>query len=137
MFSRFISYLRSGLNINVCPIPVKTNVGQIDLVLRLSDGTNEKIRDSQACRYDRQIYFHWYKILGLLYKIKLKWNARSKLFYCIIYRSSIWSSRTLTKLNHNLRNALMNGHINIWNIRTRITPERTLKNYRISIWGQM
>jgi hypothetical protein len=50
MFSRFISYLRSGLNINVCPIPVKTNVGQIDLVLRLSDGTNEKIRDSQACR---------------------------------------------------------------------------------------
>jgi hypothetical protein len=42
-----------------------------------------------------QIYFHWYKILGLLYKralfnlqffhnlfwLKLKWNARSKLFY--------------------------------------------------------
>jgi hypothetical protein len=57
-------------------------------------------------------YFHWYKILGLLYKralfdlqfvhnlfcLKLKRNARSKLFYCIIYRSSIWSSRTLTKL---------------------------------------
>jgi hypothetical protein len=20
------------------------------------------------CRYDKQIYFHWYKILGLLYK---------------------------------------------------------------------
>ena len=63
-------------------------------------------------RYDGQIYFHWYKILGLLYKralfdlqfahnlfwLKLKWNARSKLFICIIYRSSIWSSRTLTKL---------------------------------------
>jgi hypothetical protein len=57
-----------------------------------------------------QIYFHWYKILGLLHKralfdlqfvhnlfwLKLKWNARWKLFYCIIYRSSIWSSRTLT-----------------------------------------
>ena len=97
-----------------CPVPVKTDVGQVDLVLRLSNGTSEKIRDSQACRYDGQIYFHWYKILGLLYKralfdlqfvhnfywLKLKWNARSKLFYCIIYRSSMlwWNSRTLTKL---------------------------------------
>ena len=34
----------SGLDINVCPIPVKTDVGQVDLVLRLSDGTSEKIR---------------------------------------------------------------------------------------------
>ena len=80
--------------------------------LWLSNGTSEKIRDSQTCRYNGQIYFHWYIILGLLYKralfdlqfvdnsfwLKLKWNARSKLFYCIIYRSSIWSSRTLTKL---------------------------------------
>jgi hypothetical protein len=47
------------------------------------------------------IYFNRYKILGLLYKralfdlqfvhnlfwLKLKWNARSKLFYCIIYHS--------------------------------------------------
>ena len=33
-----------GLDINVCPIPVKTDVGQVDLVLRLSDGTSEKIR---------------------------------------------------------------------------------------------
>ena len=32
----------TGLNINVCPIPVKTDVGQVDLVLRLSDGTSEK-----------------------------------------------------------------------------------------------
>ena len=101
-----------GLDINVCPIPVKTDVVQVDLVLRLSDGTSEKIRDSQMCRYDGQMYFHWYKILGLLYKralfdlqfvhnlfwLKLKWIARSKLFYCIIYCSSIWSSRTLTKL---------------------------------------
>jgi hypothetical protein len=60
------------------------------------------------------IYFHRYKILDLLHKralfdlqfvhnlfwLKLKWNARSKLFYCIIYPSSMlwWSSRTLTKL---------------------------------------
>ena len=29
---------------NICPIPVKTDVGQADLVLRLSDGTSEKIR---------------------------------------------------------------------------------------------
>ena len=83
----------SGLDINVCPIPVKTDVGQEDLVLRLSVGISKKIRDSQACRYDGQIYFHWYRILGLLYKralfdlqfvhnlfwLKLKWNARSKL----------------------------------------------------------
>jgi hypothetical protein len=35
-----------------------------------------------------------------LYWLKLKWNARSNLFYCIIYRFSMlwWSSRTLTKL---------------------------------------
>ena len=95
----------SGLDINVCPIPVKTDVGQVDLVLRLSDGTSHrqvKKSDSQTCRYDGQIYFHWYKILGLLYKralfdlqfvhdsfwLKLKWNARSKLIYFIIYRSS-------------------------------------------------
>ena len=58
----------SGLDINVCPIPVKTDIGQVDLVLRLSDGTSEKIIDFQTCRYDGQIYFHWYKILGLLYK---------------------------------------------------------------------
>jgi hypothetical protein len=65
----------------------------------------------------KNIGFHWtncpvYKILGLykralfdlqfvhnLFWLKLKWNARSKLFYCIIYRSSIlwWSSMTLTK----------------------------------------
>jgi hypothetical protein len=47
---------------------VKTDVGQVDLVLRLSDGTSEKKTDSQTCRYDVQIYFHWYKILGLLYE---------------------------------------------------------------------
>jgi hypothetical protein len=35
-----------------------------------------------------------------LFWLKPKWNARSKLFYCIIYRSSMlwWSLRTLTKL---------------------------------------
>ena len=42
----------SGLDINVCPVPVKTNVGQVDPVLRLSDGASEKIRDSQTFRYD-------------------------------------------------------------------------------------
>jgi hypothetical protein len=26
------------------------------------------LSDSQTCRYDGPIYFHWYKILGLLYK---------------------------------------------------------------------
>ena len=36
-----ISGDRPGLDINVCPIPVKTDVGQVDLVLQLSDGTSE------------------------------------------------------------------------------------------------
>ena len=33
----------TGLDINVCPIPVKTDVGQVDLVSRLSDRTSEKM----------------------------------------------------------------------------------------------
>jgi hypothetical protein len=33
----------TGLDINACPIPVKTDVGQVDLVSRLSDGTSEKM----------------------------------------------------------------------------------------------
>ena len=37
-----VVYYQTGLNINVCPIPVKTDVGQVDLVLWLSDGTSEK-----------------------------------------------------------------------------------------------
>jgi hypothetical protein len=36
-----LTYDTTGLDINVCPIPVKTDVGQVDLVLRLSDGTSE------------------------------------------------------------------------------------------------
>jgi hypothetical protein len=45
----------------------------------------------------------WSSILQFvhdLFWLKLKWNARSKLFYFIIYRSSMlwWSSRTLAKL---------------------------------------
>jgi hypothetical protein len=37
-----VVYYQTGLDINVCPIPVKTDVGQVDLVLWLSDGTSEK-----------------------------------------------------------------------------------------------
>jgi hypothetical protein len=70
---------------------------------------SQKPKSSPQSWYDGQIYLHWYKILGLLYKralfnlqfvhnlfwLKLKWNAKSKLFYCIIYRSSIWSSMSV------------------------------------------
>ena len=131
-----------------CPVPVKTDVEQVDLVLRLSDGTSEKIRDSQTCRYDGQIYFHWYKTLGLLYKralfdlqffhnlfwLKLKWNARSKLFYCIIYHSSMlwWSSRTLTKLKSQSQKRFNERKYQYLKYRTRITPERTHKNYQMA-----
>ena len=34
-------WFETGLDINVCPTPVKTDVEQVDLVLRLSDGTSE------------------------------------------------------------------------------------------------
>jgi hypothetical protein len=51
----------------------------------------------------------WSSILQFvhyLFWLKLKWNARSKLFYFIIYRSSMlcWSSRTLTKLKSQSQN---------------------------------
>jgi hypothetical protein len=71
-----------------------------------------------------------------LFWLKLKWNARSKLFYCIIYRSSMlwWSSRTLTKLKSQSQKCF-NERITLeW---TRITLEWTRKNYRISIWCQI
>jgi hypothetical protein len=44
-------------------------------------------------------FLSYIQIIGQWW-LKLKWNARSKLFYCIIYRFSMlwWSSRTLTKL---------------------------------------
>ena len=59
----------------------------------------DKWKNPQTCRYAGQIYFHLHKILGLLYKralfdlqfdhnlfwLKLKWNARSKLFYCVSF----------------------------------------------------
>ena len=39
----------TGLDINVCPVPVKTDAGQVDLVLlRLSDGTSEKNQDKSS-----------------------------------------------------------------------------------------
>jgi hypothetical protein len=85
-------------------------------VVRRDKWTNQRFPNMPVRQTNpvKIIYFHRYKILGLLYKralfdlqfvcnlfwLKLKWNARSKLFYCIIYRSSMlwWSSRTLTKL---------------------------------------
>jgi hypothetical protein len=82
--------------------------------------------------FNGQIYFHWYKILGLLYKralfdlqfphnlfwLKLKWNTRSKLFYCIIYRFSMlwWSSRTLTKLKSWAKKLVILVHFKGFNI---------------------
>ena len=88
-----------------------------------------KKSDSQTCRYDGQIYFHWYKILGLLYKralfdlqfvhnlfwLKLKRNARSKLFlfYHLSFSMLWWSSRTLTKLKSQSQKCFneRNGHV--------------------------
>jgi hypothetical protein len=42
-----------------CPVPVKTNVGQVDLVLRLSDGTSEKNRfPNVPVRRTNHLVFH-------------------------------------------------------------------------------
>jgi hypothetical protein len=99
-------------------------------------GTTDK-SISTGLLYKRALFY--LQFVHNLFWLKLKWNPRSKLFYCIIYRSSMlwWSSRTLTKLKSQSQKPLMNWNINIWNIRTRITPERTRKNYRISIWRQI
>ena len=43
LFPVFPPYTKPGLDINVCSIPVKTDVGQVDLVSRLSDWTSEKM----------------------------------------------------------------------------------------------
>jgi hypothetical protein len=65
------------------------------------------------CRYDGQIYFHWYKILGLLYKralfdlqfvhnsfwLKLKWNARSKLLlYHLSFLHALMKFKDIDKI---------------------------------------
>jgi hypothetical protein len=134
-----------------CPVPVKTDVGQVDLVLRLSDRASEKIRDSQTCRYDGQIYSHWYKILGLLYKralfdlkfvhnlfwLKLKWNAKSKLFYCIIYRSSTGRIQDFKLGGGALKNncAKRREARNFWGISCEKSRFYTKKSYFFPILG--
>jgi hypothetical protein len=82
----------------------------------------------------------WLSILQFvhnLFGLKLKWNARSKLFYFIIYRSSMlwWSSRTLTKLKSQSQKRF--NERKYQNFKYKNTPERTCKNYRISIWRQI
>ena len=57
----------TGLDINVCPIPVKIDVGQLDLVSQLSDGTSEKKMTV--------LPFEGYFLCGLLcpiYRLKLR-----------------------------------------------------------------
>jgi hypothetical protein len=51
-----------------------------------------------VCCIKKPCLISWIQFVHNSFWLKLKWNARWKLFYCIIYRSSIWSSRTLTKL---------------------------------------
>ena len=53
-------YTCPGLDINACPIPVKTDVGQVDLVSRLSDGTSEKMTVLPF-----EGYFLWKKCVAL------------------------------------------------------------------------
>ena len=72
-----------------------------------------------------------------LFWLKLKWNARSKLFYWYHLSWLWWSSRTLTKIKSQSQKRFNERKYQYWNIRTRISPHRTRKNYRISIWRQI
>ena len=70
-------------------------------------------------------------------KAHMKWNARSKLFYCIIYRSSIWSSRTLTKLKLQSHKCFNEWKYQYSKYKNKNHSGTTRKNYRISIWCQI
>ena len=85
-------------------------------------------------------YYNWFVSFRHRISLKLKWNSRSKLFYCTYHFSffhAMMKFKDIDKKSHNLRNALMNENINIWNIRKRLTLDRTHKSYRISIWRQI
>jgi hypothetical protein len=76
------------LNINVCPIPVKTDVGQVDLVLRLSDGTSEKNQiPNRAGTTDKSISTgikYWGKLmLSSLFVILLNYHDDCCVLWCI------------------------------------------------------
>jgi hypothetical protein len=69
-----------------------SKVRKVDLVLRCPTGQVKK-SDSQTCRYDGQIYFHWYKILGLLYK-------RALFMYSLYQLPPQFSILLLSKINN-------------------------------------
>ena len=110
----------------------------------------KKKSDSQTCRYDGQIYSHWYKILGLLYKralfdlqfvhnlywLKLKWNARLKLLL-ISFIMLWWSSRTLTKLKSQSQKRFNEWKYQYLKYKNKNHSGTTRENYRISIWRQI
>jgi hypothetical protein len=64
--------LGSGLNINVCPIPVKTDVGQVDLVSRLSDRTSKDIENFLFSYFGYQGNYLSFK-RGLITVWKISW----------------------------------------------------------------
>ena len=61
-----------------CPVPVKTDVGQVDLELRLSDGTSEKIRFPNVPVRESLRNGH-IKIIGY------QFGAKFKLVFCAKY----------------------------------------------------
>jgi hypothetical protein len=82
------------------------------------------------------IFVHVLAILNLIINIILSWDQNSFIlsFFVVPCYDEVqghWQK------SRNLWNDLMNENINIWNIRKRITPDRTHTNYRISIWCQI
>ena len=74
-----------------CPVPVKTDVGQVDLVSRLSDGTSEKKRCCFVIFMDINYvnnYFNVFKNIGF------HWSTLSLLIITVnqeIFRTYTWS----------------------------------------------
>ena len=68
----------TGLDINVCPIPVKTDVGQVDLVLRLS-----KFKLVFCAKYDRGLDLGFWEMLK-----PWKWTNITSFFLIWLKRST-------------------------------------------------
>ena len=83
-----------------CPVPVKTNVGQVDLVLRSFDGTSEKISflhalmkfkdiDKIKVAISEMLYLKYknknHSLNGHVKIIGYQFGAKFKLVFCAKY----------------------------------------------------
>jgi hypothetical protein len=97
---QFITWkIISGLDINVYPISVKTDVGQVDLESQLSDGTSEKWLSYllKVIFYDKNVllcHFYRHKLRNNVFKnIGFHWSTLSLIITVNqeIFRTYTWS----------------------------------------------